>query len=336
VSLDGDGGLSQVVATPRTNQKIRANKFSNSYQVNQVMGSYSGLDSMNLLSVFTVTKPRSVVSIGRDLLAMRGCPDYYNFVTTLSKKDEFITKSTVSDLLHQSSKTWGEDSNVQINKTCQKGSTFVALEDAFEVEVMMKTAGLSIRIYSNVSANNTSYVEKPFLPKWLPRLVQVALADSDHGRRFHNVLCKKGQNVPLQRQKFSWMVVNLVHTVPKIWKSLDSMVHLNHSWEGWVLIYLLHQLPLTPLKAKNCPFHFSQVSKKGKLQEIICCAAKESWGSLYNWWLGNLFQYHPMVNVCMAIPGDPKLILENQQLVVVVFDPEEESLVRLEDSLFSG
>jgi hypothetical protein len=178
-------------------------------------------------------------------------------------------------------------------------------------------------------------VEKPFLPKWPPRLVQVALADSDHGRRFDHVLCEKGRKDPLQRQKLSWMLVNLVHAVPKIWKSLDSMVHSNRSWEGWVLIYLLHQLPLTSLKAKKCPFHFSQVSKKGKLQDIVCCAAKESRGSLHDW-LGNLFQHHPMVNVCTGIPGDPKLILENQQVVMVVFDPEEESLVRLEDSLFSG
>ena len=338
VSLDADNGLSQVVAVPRTVRKFKANKFSNSYQVNQVMGNYSGLDSLNLSSVFTVTEPRSNVSIGRDLLTMRGRPDYYNFVKTLSKTDQFITKSTVSNLIHQSSRIWDDNSMEQINKMCRKGSTFVALEDAFEVEILMKTdRPRSVRVYSNVPGNTTSYIEKPFLPKWPARLVQVALADSDHGRWFHNVLCEKRRIGPSQSQKLSWMVVNLVHMVPEIWKSLDAMVHSNRNWEGWVLIYLLHHLPLTPLKAKNCPFYFSQVSKKGKLQAIIASAAEEESQdtSLYDW-LHNLFQHHAIVNVCTAIPENSISMLEDLQVMIVVFDPDEKNSVRIDDSLFDG
>jgi hypothetical protein len=49
VSFDSDNSVAEIVAVPRTMRSFQPNKYCHSYQLNKVLGNYSGMSSLFLV-----------------------------------------------------------------------------------------------------------------------------------------------------------------------------------------------------------------------------------------------------------------------------------------------
>jgi hypothetical protein len=131
VSFEGDNNLAQVVVVPRTVRPFQAKAFSHSYQLNYAMGTYSGIDTIDLTNKFDYGVERSHLSFARDMLAMNQRTDYRSFILGLPRKDGQVTRKHVDGLLKESDELFGnEEKEVAKHKI---GSTYIPLEDAFNL-----------------------------------------------------------------------------------------------------------------------------------------------------------------------------------------------------------
>jgi hypothetical protein len=99
LSFEGDNALTKVMAVPQTVRSFQPKAYSHSYQLNKVMGNYSGMDSLNLTTQSMYEYWRSVVSFRRDQLAVLGRPDYWAFICTRHKADKFVTQWMTRNIL---------------------------------------------------------------------------------------------------------------------------------------------------------------------------------------------------------------------------------------------
>jgi hypothetical protein len=94
-----DDTLAQVTVVPRTICSFQAKPFSNTFQINRVLGNYSGIDCINLTDQILYPNFRSEISLQRDAICMSARPDFLNFVCGLRKRDRHIDKTNVCRML---------------------------------------------------------------------------------------------------------------------------------------------------------------------------------------------------------------------------------------------
>jgi hypothetical protein len=161
----GDNTLAQVTVVPRTIRSFQAKPFSNTFQINRVLGNYSGIDCINLTDQMLYPNFRSEISLQRDAICMSARPDFLNFVCGLRKRDHHIDKTNVCGMLDMVRKfsPQGYSTVKEANLTGgNTGGTYVRIQDAFELDKEMRTTrSRNIRIYKT---NSNCFLVKPFLP----------------------------------------------------------------------------------------------------------------------------------------------------------------------------
>jgi hypothetical protein len=140
IAFPGDNELAQVVVVPRTIRSFQAKTYSNSYQLNRAMGSYSGIDTVDLISdLHYGEQERSHLSFLRDMIAMNQRSDYRLFISRLPEKDRQITREYAQALLEESNALC--DDEAMVFNQHKSGATYIPLEDAFDLQMQMKTEG---------------------------------------------------------------------------------------------------------------------------------------------------------------------------------------------------
>jgi predicted GIY-YIG superfamily endonuclease len=259
MSFDGDNTTAEVVVVPRTVKAFQANKFTHSYQINKVMGTYSGLDSLNLTDVLDYNKEKALMSTQRDMIAYRGRADYRNFIQNIRRKNHFVSKNDVIGFIDKAESMFSSDEMSSIKEFHGNGATYVPIQDVFELASFLKTqSSRTILIYEE---ENEKEVMKNFTSRWPRRLIPVCDAGSRYGRSFRlfTGLTKKQDGL-------LWYLINMIHMIPVLWKNVDSTVKSNRGWEGYVLSMLLDKvLPSRGLTTGRNPFP----KKKCGTKEIV-------------------------------------------------------------------
>lgn len=286
LTFRGDNTLAQVRVIPRTVRAFRAKKFTNSYHLNKIMGNYSGVDSINLTDlILGASFKRVLKSLHKDYIAIRGRPDYRLFLKKLARKRKLGMKRDVHLMLKDAEKAWTVNEFNELKNMHLNGSTYVPIEQAFDIDFLLRSE--SKREIEIIGKEEERNIIIPFMPKWPRRMIQVTNPVSSHGDPFF-FFKMKGTITYL------WYLMNMVHMVPYIWKSLDEEVKNNKSWEGWVLTYVTSQiLPhhMQRTVSRN-PFVISKCSKIPDLLDHLGVVTNSYYDALYE-----LFEDHSTIGV---------------------------------------
>ena len=207
ISFEGDNDLAQVVAIPRTIRSFQARSFSHSYNLNRAMGTYSGIDTVDLCDDLNFGEPeRSHLSFTRDMIAMNQRTEYRSFISNLPKKDHQITREHAHLLLKESDELCeGQQEAFRRKKI---GATYIPLEDVFHLQMQMKTEGS--RSIIHINQENGENHSANFIPKWPKRIVRVMPAGSEYGSLF--VKCHGFE----KKEAIFWFVLNISYIVPEL------------------------------------------------------------------------------------------------------------------------
>ena len=265
LSFEGDNSLAPVCAVPRTIKSFKAKTYTNSYHLNKVMGNYSGVDSINLTDqTLNSAQSRIDESLRKDALAARGRKDYKNFITRKSKKEELGWEDSINHILEKSDQLWTEDEFQRVKKKHLKGATYMPIEQAFEVDYLLRTESKK-EIIKIFGGDRRRHEIASFMPRWPRRIVHILEPLSSHGTK--PFYCKtEWDGVPFVRY-----LVNIVHLVPSLWKSLDENVTHTTSWEGFVLTHVtIKALPhMLSSAAKGNPFTSKSVNNETKFVQRL-------------------------------------------------------------------
>jgi predicted GIY-YIG superfamily endonuclease len=325
LSFSDDNNFSQVVAVPRTVRAFRSNKFTNSYQINKALGSYSGLDTMNLTTELYNTQERSALGVHRTVITMSGRPDFKNFVQDFKANRCKTELDTVGcDSLLQNSKTMLRE-GLDLEKQAA-GSTFVPLREAFEQIQTSKLHGGSRTIVT------TEEKEVAFVPPWPRRLHQVMTVGDRHGDTFEVYGGFQGE-----QNSHKWLMCNLMHVVPEIWAEIEQNCTSEARWEGWALgfVYykIVHKLYGKRRGKGNNPFKATDC-KVQKLESVW--SGFETMRTRGDWsftcsFLSRLLMY-PSICVTKNYPATVETRLK---VVIIVYDPMETETAEIRETLGS-
>ena len=312
LSFPDDNNFSQVVAVPRTVRAFQSNKFTNSYQINKALGSYSGLDTMNLTTELYNTHERTALGVHRSVLTISGRPDFENFVQDFKAnrcKTELDTAGCES--LLQKSETMLRE-GIDPEKEAS-GSTFVPLREAFEQIETSKLYGGSRTIIT------TEGKEVAFVPAWPRRLHQVMTVGDKYGDVFQLYGGFQGE---LDSHK--WLMCNLMHMVPEIWAEIEQNCTAEARWEGWALGFVYHKI-VHNLYGKtrgkgNNPFKAAKC-KAQKLENVWrefenMRTRRGNWSFTHSF-VSHLLKY-PSIKVVKNYPATVEM---GQKIVIIVYDP---------------
>jgi hypothetical protein len=262
LSFEGDNALAQVMAVPRTVRSFQPKAYSHSYQLNRVMGNYSGMDSLNLTTQSMYENRQSLVSFRRDQLAVLGRPDYRAFICTRHKADKFVTKQMTRNFLETADQLVPPREREEFQAKCRQGGTFIPMQDVFEHIQLMQRSARMIGIFDEETGQACQIT---FTPRWPERPLTVRLSGNEYGSEFTMLSGFSDCFV-------SWLVTNICHMIPEVWASVDNNVVDNRGWEGWMLTFL-HSVILSSwyrsvqVRGEN-PFTAKGLSAK-KMQEKL-------------------------------------------------------------------
>jgi predicted GIY-YIG superfamily endonuclease len=326
LSFPDDNNFSQVVAVPRTVRAFQSNKFTNSYQINKALGSYSGLDTMNLTTELYNTHERTALGVHRSIVTISGRPDFQNFVEDFkANRCKTVLDTLGCDSLLQKSQIMLQE-GLDLEKEAA-GSTFVPLREAFEQIQTSKLHGGSRTI---VTAEEK---EVAFFPSWPRRLHQVMTVGDKYGDIFQLYGGFQGE---LNSHK--WLMCNLMHMVPEIWAEIEHNCISEARWEGWALGFVYHKIVhnfygKTRGKGNN-PFKAAEC--KAQKLEIVWSAFETMRTRQGDWSFTHSFISHllmyPSINVAKNYPAT---VERGQKVVIIIYDPMETETVEIRDSLGS-
>ena len=314
LSFPDDNNFSQVVAVPRTVRAFQSNKFTNSYQINKALATYSGLDTMNLTTELYNSHERTALGVHRTVVTISGRRDFENFVQDFKTNRCKTELDTVGcDSLLQKSEILLREGLDLENEAA--GSTFVPLREAFEQIQTSKIHGSSRTI---VTAEEK---EVAFVPVWPRRLHQVMTVGDKYGDAFE---LYGGFKEEMNSHK--WLMCNLMHIVPEIWAEIEQNCISEARWEGWALgfVYykIVHNLYGKRRGKGNNPFKAATCNAQ-KL-EIVWSAFETmrtrqgDWSFTYSFFSRLLI--YPSVNVTKNYPAT---VETGQKVVVIIYDPME-------------
>jgi hypothetical protein len=214
-----------------------------------------------------------------------------------------------------------------VEKLHRKGATYMELKGVVDLELMMKQSNVySLRVFDQDDDKIGNMIT--FVPKWPRRLIPILRSGCFYGRDF---LSSHSFRLTDRDTRFAWLLTNMVHMVPSLWKHVDENVLSNRSWEGWLLTFLTTKvLPQKPMRAnRNNPFHVKKCTTKGIVELLSKHLDDKDQVSFESF--ENVFQENDGVMVRTTYPTRKELKEFEGELVLIVFDVDATTSVILKD-----
>ena len=139
--------LSHAVVSPRTIKASKANKYSNTYQLNECRGSYCGIDTCDISERRNFSF-LSAISDVHESRCVQGRADIMGLVSQLVSSHS-IDSQTASALLERAKFNFPSD--VELNKLAT-GSTYMTLSDTLKLqEMLMQNGEMTVCIENNLN-----------------------------------------------------------------------------------------------------------------------------------------------------------------------------------------
>lgn len=299
LTFKGDNSFSQVVANPRTIKSFKLGKHTSSYHLNKVMGNYSGIDTINVTDhLSSAQNPRTEESLTKDLLAIRCRADYRQFTVRMAKLKRSGLAKNALFMLKQSQELWSESTIIELKKYHCKGSTYMNIQDATDLDFLLRNESTR-EIIEEQNQQKTM-----FHARWPRRMLYLNNPLSSHGQHFP---CFKSNYKSLPNE--FWLLINMCHMVPSIWKSLDDKVKTDMSWEGWMLTFLTSQVLPMRLDGRSAGKNFfpvSAVSSTKKYIELLTAQTDDdSNRRSFSKTLKYLFKHHETIGIVASQHDKP-------------------------------
>ncbi len=205
--------ISPAVVVPRTIKATKANKYSHSFNMQEMRCQFNGIDTLSITD-------KAIFINKRD--------DIKSYVSNLSKSNKNVASNLSESLLNRASDII--ENNNYVN-TFKSGGSFVTVKDAIELQYQMKTGQTRVieRIFQNQNIQQFHYT-----PKWPMSIYYIHTEDS-YGASFFAVSKPSMQHDIDTR--IVWFLQNLHVCCQEIWKECALCVKSAKEWYGWILLY---------------------------------------------------------------------------------------------------
>ena len=219
--------VAPAVIRPRNMKQFKAHAFSDTFQMSEMRGQFSGVDTFHLSDNRDFSVDSAILQNNEEL-AMNGRKDIFNLVTEWGDdKNGTLPPKVVEDMVQNA-----ENSNIAEDALdeCCRSATFVTLSDA----VKLYKANKERRGRIVDAEENGETITSQYLPSWPATIINVHPFD------------QRGCEFPLltgiHQSDYDchllWSLGAMTMGISSLWEKIDQIVHSNKDWHGWLLTYL--------------------------------------------------------------------------------------------------
>ena len=219
--------ISPAVVVPRTIKATKANKYSHSFNMQEMRCQFNGIDTLSITDKPLFNRD-NILNELYESLAINQREDVKSFVSNLSQTNANVAMDLSIGLLNRATDIIENNKYV---KTFKSGGSFVTVKDAIELQHQMKTGSTQIieRVFQNKDNQQFHYI-----PKW-PMSIYYIHTDDSYGASFFPVSKPSMQHDIDTR--IIWFLQNLHVCCPEIWTASVLNVKTANEWYGWILLY---------------------------------------------------------------------------------------------------
>ena len=239
--------IAPVSTAPRVIKAAKASKYSHTYSMNKMQGSYGGIDSVSL-TTFQREDYICPISNSKDGIAIANRPDLKAQVARMALDPVARPPSAEPEKQPRMSSQTAQakmvdaalpESTAPYLQSLAAGANFITLEDAAKLNSMMKTEGamhVRKRLEGQVDAAGMPlYDNVPFTAPW-PKVMTYLHPYTDHGESPPLVPSLSNEH----DYRFLWTMAGLHGTIANIWEGCSASVPSSSTddYQGWLLRYV--------------------------------------------------------------------------------------------------
>jgi hypothetical protein len=239
--------LAPAVVQSRVIRPMRVQKYSISFQMHEMRGSFASLDTLSL-GRYRRFDFRSLLTLETELIALRGRKDVCGLFMRLLRSGK-IPAFLVEDMLDASENMFD---NERLSPRWFGGATYMTYVDAIKLkELRLGRKEITVHKIDKesgvVTQDNIS-----FHPLWPPCLVHVHNY-TKFGGRFPAVPSLSRIRGDLRTM---WYLISVLVMLPEIWEMAIGALLTDRQWMGWVLSFAMNQCygTKTCFASKNNPY----------------------------------------------------------------------------------
>lgn len=257
--------LCHCVIQSRTVRPLKRSGFSDSYQMHEQRGTFSGLDTCSITNFGNFDRT-SILLDESEARSIAGRPDISALLNNLVD-DKLFPLSFAESKRKQSRKKM---ENVKLDEFVS-GSTYVPVEAAMSLQRETLNEECNV-IILNPETNEER--TRQFKKVW-PEYIYPCQRMDDYGATFVSVPAfqmKKVEHISVHHVMNTWQICEILSSTQSLWSDLCKKELRKNEWHGWLLVYITRKCFPTLKKMRqdeNDPFKKQYVSKTLRVVEKI-------------------------------------------------------------------
>ena len=222
--------LAHAVICPRVLKPMKINKYSKTYQMHEIRGNFTGLDSCDLLEYGTWMK-KSMISFKNEALQVYGRADMRSRLMKLAEQEEWPQDHC--DAICQYSDEIEEKYGESINKALN-GVTYIPIRDCIKINASLADQTQSV----DESEVDGERIETMYTAPW-----PCVHSDIHHyGMQWLPYETKLPSFKDIQDdQRILWILMSMAVSSKLFYECMVKSVYSQEQWHGWFLQYLYQQ-----------------------------------------------------------------------------------------------
>jgi hypothetical protein len=263
--------LAPAVVRPRTIKPVKAHKFSHTFQMHEMRGQFNGVDTLQIADHGRFDQHSKLLQ-NNESLTIQGRRDIKGMLSRWKEEKKIMPAWLGEKMLARA-----KDEIPEVEETFESslsGATFVTLEDAMKLQVMVKNdTGAIVSVPRiNPQPGQSRMIQVHFLPSWPKFLTQV---------HPYNLYGSSPAVVPSPVSahidgRVLWFLMGMHACVPAIWDSTTDGLSSSGQWNGWILSYVAQQCYPYLCRASSTrgnPFSFpkkgGRLAKERKVMAVL-------------------------------------------------------------------
>lgn len=246
--------LCQAVVNPRQIKPVKASSYSNSYQMYQQTGSFSGIDTCTQTSYGRFDFV-SKLSREAEARSIANRPDINAHLNSL------VDDEIMSDFLAEDKRKHAVEFSQEVNyEHYTYGSTYVPLEAAMVMQ--RENSDRSVEVIVNGDGDTVT------INKYWSSTLYPCQQMTSHGIAFPTIPKLQSSSV---KTKNVWILGSLLSRVERLWKCTEKCPLDTSKWHGWMLSYLTEHCFNQAYRKRqnNDPFKGREIETVAKFIEKI-------------------------------------------------------------------
>ena len=250
--------ICHAVIKPRTVTQMKAQKYSNCFQMHEQRGNFNGIDTCNVTQ-YRDFKILSTLLEEYESRSIRGRPDINALL------DQFVNEEQISSETAKCYRNTAKSKTkfLNIDKLCY-GSTYVPTKVA--VEMQKDKHCIKVVWDSRQDRNEQTLCIKPQFPFYLYPIQK----GNVHGET--PILIPLFNDSDKEKNtSMLWVLVGILSQVEEIWSLVANIKLRQSNWHGWILTYIAKTC-LTHNNSRACkedPFKMTFMNKISTLMEKV-------------------------------------------------------------------